>query len=633
MFIREIKKRFRKNGVDYEYIQHRLVESIRTEHGPRQQTLLNLGTLTIPAEQHKTLANLIEQLLLNCSQTSCLSDAPEELQALARHFADVIIQKRLRTPSSPSAETVEPAADTPEPVYETIDANSVITSDSRTIGAEHIALTQLRELGFFAILDECGFTEREQHNAAAQICSRMVHPASERETARFLRRSSALPELLDADFSHISDQTLHRIADKLFEHKDTIERKLSKNTDDLFSLDNKLVLYDLTNTYFESPKRNSGIAKYGRSKEKRTDCPLLTLALVVDGKGFPKRSRILEGNVSEPQTLWDTLEQLEMADAGDNHPRTVVIDAGIATEENLERLRADKRFEYVAISRQKRYDGDIFADASAQDVPISNEQILSIKTARHGEETLLLCKSPDRQLKEAAIHELRRKRFEKGISELNEGLKKPHATKNLLSIHERIGRLKERYKVGHCYTIDVKGEGDRAREIAWSYCDVDKEKEFGEYMIRTSRNDLVATDISLVHRTLTMIESAFAWLKSDLGLRPNFHQKDDRMSTHAIISVLAYFVLAPILSKLEWGGKFISSCGKTDDHAPWEIPFGWKGLVRTMSSQTRVTTSFNCKDGSRMDVRTTVEPTTEQSEIYKRLQVNPRPLKRIIRKQ
>ena len=104
------------------------------------------------------------------------------------------------------------------------------------------------------------------------------------------------------------------------------------------------------------------------------------------------------------------------------------------------------------------------------------------------------------------------------------------------------------------------------------------------------------------------------------------------MTTHASISVLAYFVLAPILNKLEWGGKFISSSGKTDDHVLWEIPFGWKGLVRTMSSQTRVTTSFNCKDGSRMDVRTTVEPTTEQSEIYKRLKVNPRPLKRIIRK-
>jgi hypothetical protein len=129
-----------------------------------------------------------------------------------------------------------------------------------------------------------------------------------------------------------------------------------------------------------------------------------------------------------------------------------------------------------------------------------------------------------------------------------------------------------------------------------------------------------------------MIESAFEWLKSDLGLRPNFHQKDDRMGSHASISVLAYFVLAPILNKLEWGGKFVSSCGKKDDHDPWDKPFGWKGLVRTMSSQTRVTTSFKCKDGSRMDARTTVEPTAEQMDIYQRLKVNPRPLKRIINK-
>lgn len=631
MFIREIKKRFTKQGVQYEYVQHRLVESIRTEHGPRQQILLNLGTLSLPSEQFKTLANLIEQNLISCAQPSLFSDASEELITLARHFADVIIQKRLR--ASPETIDIRPSTppDTPEPVYETIDTNSIITSNSRTIGVEHIALTQLKELGFFTLLEQCSFSEKEQKYAAAQICSRMVHPASERETARWLRNDSALAELLDADFTHLSDQTLHRISDKLLEHKDLIEKTLSQNTSDLFSLDNKLVLYDLTNTYFESPKRQSKIAKYGRSKEKRADCPLITLALVVDGMGFPKRSLILEGNISEPETLWDILEKLEITDCSDDHPRTVVIDAEIATEDNLEKLRADKRFEYVAVSRKKKFGQNIFADSTSQTVQISHDKELNISIAKHGDETFLLCKSTDRSLKDEAIHTRRKNCFEKELRQLNEGLKKTRTRKTHTRIHERIGRLKERYTIGHLYTIDVKEENGNAYEIVWQY-NAEKEKNFGEYIIRTSRNELVDTEVSSIHRTLTMIEASFEWLKSDLGLRPNFHQKDERMSSHAIISVLAYFVLAPVLKKLEWGGKFISYCGKNDDHAPWDIPFGWKGLVRTMSSQTRVTTSFQCKDGCRIDARTTVEPTVVQHEVYKRLEMHPRPLKRNISK-
>jgi transposase len=631
MFIREIKKRLNNNGTSYEYIQHRLVESVRTEHGPRQQTILNLGTLTIPGEQLKTLANLIEENLLNCNQSTLFGDATDELIGLARHFADVILQKRIIDSSnnnkSGDIENVPPHKT--EPSYETIDTNSIVTSNSRTIGTEHIALTQLKELGLFAILEQCSFTDKEQKYAAAQICARMVHPASERETARWLRDDSALAELLDVDFSHLSDQMLHRITDKLSEHKDYIEKSLSKSTTDLFNLDNKLILYDLTNTYFESPKVHSSIAKYGKSKEKRKDCPLITLALVVDGMGFPKRSRILAGNIAEAETLLEILDELDIADNSDDYPRTIVMDAGIATEDNLRKLREDKRFEYVAISRKKNFGEVLFTGTTEQKIQMSHEKELTIETVKYGEETLLRCKSPDRSLKDEAIHVQRKERFEKGLIVLNDGLKKPRGRKKIASIHEKIGRLKERYSIGHLYTIDVHEENGYGTEIVWKY-NTEKEKRFGEYIIRTSRSDLDGADISGIHRTLTMIEAAFEWLKSDLGLRPNFHQKDSRMSAHAIISVMAYFVLAPILNKMEWGGKNVSYSRKKKEYADWNIPFGWKGLVRTMSSQTRVTTSFECKDATRIDARTTVEPTAQQLGIYSRLQMSPRPLKRII---
>jgi len=620
MFIREIKKRFNNKSGNYEYVQHRLVESVRTKNGPRQRTILNLGTLDIPPEKYKVLANLIEANLTADSQKNIFEESPE-ITGLAKHFSDVIIHKRLQ--NNPNEQQ-----HIQTPMYETIDVNTLINSNGRTIGAEHIALTHFRQLGFFEILKECSFSKKERQYAASQICARMVHPSSERETARWLRETSGLDELLEADFSHISDYTLHRIADKLSANKEQIEKQLAKNSRDLFALDEKLILYDLTNSYFESPKRESNIAKYCRSKEKRNDCPLITLALIVDGYGFPKRSKIFEGNVSEPGTLWDILDSLDLSYTGDI-PQTIVIDAGIATEANLERIRKDKRFEYVAISRKKKLKEDIFKDKPSKELKVSRNKTMSVKTTQYGNETFLLCKSPERTAKEEAIFSKRRQRFEKELTSLNQGLQKPRTRKEYASICERIGRLKERYKVGNYFTIDVEQKDDKATKIIWKY-NAHKRKEPGEYLIRTSRNDLEDSAVSLIHRTLTMIESAFRWLKSDLGLRPNYHQVDKRMMAHVTISVFAYFVLAPILGKLEWGGRFVGNSDKRSDHSPWDVPYGWQGVIQAMASQTRVTTSFLCEDNRRMDVRTTLEPTAKQYDIYNRLEVNPRPLKRII---
>jgi transposase len=648
MFIREIRKLIKKQGQTYEYVQHRLVESIRTERGPRQQVLLDMGTLPVAKEHFKALANLIEQYLNNCGvESSLFGEVSEEITVLARHYADCIRRKRLKNNTNLQPDTTAPTitaeragnggtvppppASTDRAVHRSIDPSSVITSDARTIGAEHVATSQFEELGFRGILEACGFSERERKLAAAQVCARLVHPASERETARWLRESSALGELLGIDLAHCSDQILHRITDKIIVQKDTIEQELATASETLFSLgNNKVILYDLTNTYFESPKRSSSIAKYGKSKEKRDDCPLITLALVVDAYGFPKRSKVLEGNISEPDTLFTVLEQLGAIDPA--APKTVVIDAGIATEENLSKLRADGRFEYVAISRSRTLHKELFTDVPVGTVEMSHGEELTVSMVRQEYETFLLCKSSSRQLKEEGMLSRRKEIFEKALAALNEALGKPRTRKSAASVHERIGRIKERSRVGHLYTIDITEENGTVGKITWAYhAQNSKEECLGEYLIRTSRTDLAAEEISLIHRTLTMVESAFAWLKSSLGLRPNFHQKDSRVSAHASISVLAYFLLAPILHKIQWGGMFIGCTPEVrEEHYPWSIPYGWKGVTRTLSSQVRVTTSFKCEDGRSMDVRTTVEPTLQQQNVYKRLGLNPRPLKRVI---
>jgi transposase len=626
MFIREVRKQIRTEKEQYDYVQHRLVESIRTPHGPRQKVLLNLGILEIHPDQYKALANLIEAYIYRDGQQELfIGDA--KLQALAQHYAELIIRKRVQ--ESASADETDREL-TPKPCYRQVDMNSTTTSDAKTVGCEHIVVEQLKELSFFKILRELGFTSSEQAEAVAQICARLIHPSSERESARWLRQSSGLDELLEADFSRMTDHRLHRIADRLLEKKALLEKKLSQKTRDLFSLEETLVLYDLTNTYLESPKRGSRMAKYGRSKEKRNDCPLVTLALVVDGQGFPKRSRVYEGNISEAKTLLAMLEDLQTA-GEKSKPQTVVIDAGMATEENLRRLREDPRFEYVVISRKKKWEEDLFSQVAAKELELSRRKKLTVKLAVHGEETFLLCQSPDRRAKDAAIFQGKRQRWEQALQALQQGLEKPRTRKAYAHVVERVGRLKERYKIGLFYTVEVREKEGQAVGLTWHY-HPEKKQEPGQYLIRTSLRDISEQDLSLIHRTLTMIESAFRWLKSDLGIQPNYHQYDRRMEAHVVISVLAYFVLAPILNKLEWGGRFIGYQEKRKEsgHVDWEIPYGWRSVVRTMETQVRVTTSFLCKDHQRVDIRTTVESNEHQKSIYQRLKISFRPLGRIV---
>jgi transposase len=380
----------------------------------------------------------------------------------------------------------------------------------------------------------------------------------------------------------------------------------------------------------ESPKRNSKIARFGRSKEKRSDCPLVTLALIVDGHGFPKRSKIFEGNVSEPGTLWKILQELGESHRDNKKPKTVIIDAGIATEDNLRRLREDKRFEYVAISRKRKMEQDLFENATAKKLALSKNKELTVKMVKVGPECFLLCQSPDRMIKDQEIFNQRKQRFEKALKSLNDGLQKPRTKKGYASICERIGRLKERYKIGHFYKVEVEQEAGNATRIRFTF-NQDKSAHLGQYVIRTSRADLGEEQLSLIHRTLTMIESAFRWLKSDLGMQPNYHQRDKRIESHIFISVLAYFVLAPILTKLEWGGAFVGHHNTRSPSSPdWSKPYGWRSVIGVMSSQVRITTSFTCKDGQRLDVRTTMDPTEEQRSLYQRLKMKRRPLPRVI---
>ena len=605
MFIRETIKS--KKGK--KYVQHQLVESIRTPNGPRQNLLLNLGFLDLPRDQWKELANTIESELHGHQS---LFSQNSEIEKLAKHYASVIIKEKLNKES----EKVEGQRDKTESksLFETVDINSVSTSDSRSIGVEHVVASSMQEYNLDKVLKKLKFNENQIDYARLLIAGRLAHPASERETVRWINENSAIRELLKTD-AKVYDNALHRTSCLLLENHEKIEQSLSETARGIFDLKETIILYDLTNTYFEGSKRNSKIAKPGRSKERRNDRPLVTLALTVDADGFPKQSRVLEGNVSEPGTLEDMLNKLSEANDGFDTDKTIVIDAGIATEENIEIIK-QKRFQYVAVSRKRSYPEDFWSGSTEKDLKLYDEKtVLKVKLVKRDGEAWLHCHSELKEAKERAILEKKLEKFEQEIKKIRDGLMKKGTRKEYGSIVERIGRIKERYGVGSLYDIEIHQVEGKVRKIEYNKNPRGKAKQqtVGDYILRTNRLDLTEREISKIHRSLTTVENSFRSMKSHLGLRPIHHKRDIMTCAHIFITVIAYHILAGILKKLHQKG----------------INYNWDTIRNILSTHVRVTTTFKTEDGSTINVRNSTAPTIRQQEIYDALEIKKQPLKKV----
>jgi len=605
MFIREKSKTVKGK----KYIQHQLIESIRTPAGPRQRLVLNLGFVDLHPDKWKELANTIES---EVHQQSRLFVTDPQIEKLAKHYAKVIVREKLNKESERAAS--DNGADRLSADFESVDVNSVSSSDARKIGAEHVVLAQMREYKFDKMLTQLGFTANQINYAKILITGRLVHPSSERETTRWANEDSAILELLQSNIN-VYDTALHRTAVLLWEQHDKIEQRLSQAAREIFGLKETIILYDLSNTYFEGSKKGSKIAKHAKSKDKRDDRPVITLALTLDGQGFPKQSKVFEGNISEPGTLEKMLDELSNVVDGFNPQKTIVIDAGLATEDNLEIIKR-KQFKYLAVSRKKSYGDDFWQGSQEQQIQLSDKKTrLKVKLVTTKKELYLLCHSEAKEAKEKAILESRLQKFAEGLEQINKGLKKKRTHKRYDKIIERIGRLKEKYGVGSLYDIDVKQQKGVATKIIFNKNPNGKakEKRVGEYVIRTNRLDLIEEEISKIHRTLTTIEDSFRSMKSELGLRPNYHKRDDTVTAHIFITVIAYHIIAGILKKLRTNA----------------INYSWRTIRNILSTQVRVTTSFKTEDKATIHIRTTTTPTLKQSDIYSKLGLLQKPLKQV----
>jgi hypothetical protein len=337
MYIRRTKTKTAEHGEDS--FTYRIVESVREGTQVKQRTLLNLGKdFAIEPAHWPLLAARIEQLLQGSAPHQAelfhlADDIGQLLEATAERYSDLLIAK-LAQPL---------AIATPEQDYHRVNINHIEAAQARSIGVETLACHAVRQLQLDQKLTALGFNKIDSAAALGSIIGRMVSPGSELQTHDWLQSRTGLGELLDHDYGSTSLTRLYTISDRLLKHQSALEAFLGAQEQTLFDLNRSIVLYDLTNTYFEgqcaqNPKACPElveVAQFGRSKEKRSDCPLVTLGLVLDGNGFPLSSQVFPGNASEPATLALMLDGLQGKNPLTADKPVIIMDAGIASANNI----------------------------------------------------------------------------------------------------------------------------------------------------------------------------------------------------------------------------------------------------------------------------------------------------------
>ena len=608
MYIRRTKTKTTETGEAY--FTYRIVESVRMGKQVKQRTLLNIGkNFAIEQEHWSLLTARIEQLQQGSQpQQAELFDLTDDLN----HLLETTAQ---RYSALISAKLSQPVNGGSEQDYHTVDINQVEAVQARSIGGETLALHAVQQLQLDQKLTALGFNKVDSAAALGSIIGRMLSPGSELKTHDWLQSRSGLGELLDHDYGTTSLTRLYTVSDKLLKQQAAIESFLAKQEQSLFDLNRNIVLYDLTNTYFEGQCQSNTNARFGRSKEKRSDCPLVTLGLVLDGDGFPLSSQVFPGNASEPGTLAKMIEGLQVNNTENSEKPVIIMDAGIASADNIAWL-IEQDYHYLVVSREqhKKNPRDQQNATLVRNTERSNVAVYSEIDNDTGE-TRLYCHSEQKAKKEQAIRNRFHVRMEEALNKLHSGLSKKGTIKKYTKVIERIGRLREKNtRVGQDYTIEVIADPEKnnAIQIEWQRKPQSelKDKHCGVYCLRTNIPDWPEEQLWNTYTMLTEIEATFRSLKTELGLRPVYHQKQDRVTGHLFITLLAYHLVHTLRFQLKQQG----------------INLSWESIRNILSTQQRITITLPTDRNQTIHLRTTTKAEVRQKQIYDALGIKADPL-------
>ena len=381
-----------------------------------------------------------------------------------------------------------------------------------------------------------------------------MNPSSELHIAEHYYKSTALSDLLGVSDEQVNDDRLYRGLDKLLPHKDKLETYLKNKLGTLFNLDFDILLYDVTSTYFEGQCNANPLAKHGHSRDHRSDCKQVCIGLVVTKEGIPLGYEVFAGNTHDSKTYQELIRKME-AKYG-KAKRIWCSDRGLTSEANIEFLKQDGRQFIIGTSKAelKKFERELLAE----DWNVVREG-LEVKLCPRDGDMYVLCRSADRREKEKAMHERFIARMEKELEKIRASCEKRKCKKEV--IDRRVGRIKcQNSRGAGLFNISVKEEAGRA-VISWT-----KKESWqnwaslseGCYLLRTNITDWSAEALWQAYVQLSEAEAAFRIEKSDLRIRPIWHQKEDRVLAHIFVCFLAYVLWTTL-------GRMVKSSGLGDE--------------------------------------------------------------------
>jgi transposase len=595
-----------------------LVESYRNAEGkPRHRVVVSLGDVDIPEALWGAVGDAVQLRLAGQPALFGLDPIVAEWADWVLHRIETRDRHRRRRPQGPE-------------YIDGVVLDGVKHTRHTSLGPELLGVHAWDQLGMPDLLDRLGFNRAQRDVAAVSVINRLSCPLSENALADWVRTSS-LVDLLGEHLARARRDRFYRVSDRLLDHQQPIEAHLRKAQARHFALNRTLVLYDLTNSHFEGTCRGNPKARHGANKQKRFDCVQIAVGMVFDEYGFGLAHKTFAGNRGDSTTLVEMVAELDRMTEKDGTfgslmSPTVIVDAGIATKANLKELR---RKGYAYLVNETRKNREKYSEEFAQEAlfePVSDrEGRTSVKVrriqvpvpdeGRRGgpqNEYVVLCKSAERRQKELAIRSRAEDRFLEALDKLAQRLEKGKL-KAPSKIDQAIGRLRQRgSRVSGYYEIWAEpkpgDQGTKTKQpksiLKWRRHDDEHtaaDALMGCYVLRTTREDLEPERVWQVYTTLSKAEDGFRALKSDLGLRPNRHQTEDRADAHVFITVLAYHLLCFIMETLTRAG----------DHRSWTT------LRQILQTHQYATVVVPTRTGTTYLLRKPGEPEHGHRQIYR----------------
>ncbi len=612
MFIKQIKKK-NKNS-DKEYIYYRLIHGYKIGNKTRHQSILNLGKLEgVDKAHHKALADRIEELVTGNSSTLFPDiQIDTNIDRLAQGFSNKIIAEKLFIVAVPNKKSISKEISRN---YQEVDIETIEQIESRNIGGEWLVKQAMDRLGIDKILSDTGMSKEEISISQMLLTAKSIHPSSELESERWLHENSAAKELYNTN-EKVSRYKLYKAATQMYNNKKDIDNQLYNNVSTMFSNRSKIVIYDLTNMYFEGQMLGSEKSKFGRSKQKKSSSKLIGLALSIDNLGFVRYSKFYEGNISEPCTFEPMLSDVISAMDIKNEKPVIVMDAGIATEENLEIIRSKKYgYDYVCVSRSVPKKYNKLTDKATAVSDNRGHKIELTKVSIQGKEDCFLhVKSSQKKKKEESMDKKLTDKLVAQLQEIKDKLPKPRALKKTEKVHEKVGKIKAKLsRVGWLYDIEYTEDKEEGiiTDITWQRIR-EREKPKGEYFLRYTKTAVCESDIWNIYNLTRDVEAVFRCLKTDLDIRPIYHRKDEFIEPHIWLGIIAYQIVNYIRTELK-------------NH---NINYSWTTIVEKMEAMQSSIVSVNNNNNEKIYAKLCSRPTTDQLKIFDALNFKHRPFVR-----